>query len=336
MSSQPAVLVTIRPALYHELFTADVHDRLSKLASLTFNTEERNWTSAELAARIAGFDAVITGWGTPKFTEDVLAASAPLKLIAHSAGSIKFMLPPAVFDQNIAVTHAAVAIAPAVAELTLLLIMLSLRPVQRMDQALKAGQTWNQVKDVGMGQEIAGQRIGVVGAGYTGRCVIQLLRAVGAEVWAYDPYLTDERAAELGVRKVGLDTLLAECPVVTLQAPPTDETYHMIGAPQLRLLRDGAVFINTARAHLVDQDALLAELKTGRFVAALDVFDPEPLPDDSPLHALENVILTPHIAGASQQSRVRQGTIIVDEIERFMAGEPLHYRVTRDMLNIMA
>src|SRR5690606_20938587 len=269
------------------------------------------------------------------FTDAVLSASPQLKLIAHSAGSIKAMLPPALFDRDIAVTHAASAIAPAVAELTLMLIMLSLRPVHKLDHMLKGG-AWSQAKNTSMGQEIAGQRVGVVGAGYTGRCVIRLLRAVGAEVWAYDPYLTDERAAELGVRKVDLNTLLAECPIVTLQAPPTKETYHMISAPQLALLQDGAVFINTARAHLVDQDAMLAELQTGRFVAALDVFDPEPLPDDSPFRKLDNVILTPHIAGASKQARIRQGNIIVDEIERFFTGEALQYRVTRDMLDIMA
>ncbi|HLV35592.1 MAG TPA: hydroxyacid dehydrogenase [Spirillospora sp.] len=335
MSPQPAVLVTLRPALYQELFTTDADARLRKLVSLTFNTQERNWSSDELAAHITRFDAVITGWGTPKFTDAVLSASLQLKLIAHSAGSIKAMLPPAVFDRDIAVTHAASAIAPAVAELTLMLIMLCLRPVQKLDHMLKGG-AWSQAKNTSMGQEIAGQRVGVVGTGYTGRCVIRLLRAVGAEVWAYDPYLTDECATELGVRKVDLNTLLAECPIITLQAPPTKETYHMIGAPQLALLQDGAVFINTARAHLVDQDAMLAELQTGRFVAALDVFDPEPLPDDSPFRKLDNVILTPHIAGASKQARIRQGNIIVDEIERFFTGEALQYRVTRDMLDIMA
>jgi phosphoglycerate dehydrogenase-like enzyme len=331
----PNILVAVRPALYAELFTPEADARLNRLAALTFNDEDRNWSSDELAAQIAGYDAVITGWGTPKFTEAVLNASTALKLIAHSAGSIKAMLPPAVFEREISVTHAASAIAPAVAELTLMLIMLSLRPVHLLNQSLRSG-TWAQAKDQGMGQEIAGQRIGVVGAGYTGRCVIQLLRAIGAEVWAYDPYLTSERAAELDVRKVELDTLLAGCPVITLQAPPTEATYHMIGASQLRLLQDGAVFINTARAHLVDQEALLAELRTGRIVAALDVFDPEPLPDDSPLRDLDNVILTPHIAGASQQARIRQGTIIVDEIERFFGGDALQYRVTREMLGIMA
>jgi phosphoglycerate dehydrogenase-like enzyme len=176
----------------------------------------------------------------------------------------------------------------------------------------------------------------VIGAGYTGRCVIKLLTALNAEVWVYDPYLTPADADALGVRKVTLDELLANAAVVTMQAPPTDETYHMIGARELRLLQDGAIFINTARSHLVDETALLAELQSGRIQAALDVFDQEPLPPDHPLRQLENVILTPHIAGASQQARLRQGQIIVDEIARFVAGEPLQYGVTEAMLATMA
>src|SRR5690606_19970999 len=176
----------------------------------------------------------------------------------------------------------------------------------------------------------------VVGAGYTGRQVIQILHAMQAEVWVYDPYMPPERAQALGVHQVDLDTLFAECPIVTLQAPPTQETYRMVGKQQLRLLQDGAVFINTARSYLVDQAALLDELRTGRFQAALDVFDQEPLPEDSPFRQLDNVIITPHVAGASRQARLRQGKSIVEELGRFFAGEALHYPVTLEMLDIMA
>jgi phosphoglycerate dehydrogenase-like enzyme len=298
--------------------------------------EERDWSSSELAQKIRGYDAVLTGWGTPVFTDEVLDAADRLRLIAHSAGSIKRMLPPAVFQRGIAVTHAAVAIAPAVADMTLLLIMLSLRQVHRHDRMLKAGESWDATDALGMGQEIAGQRIGVVGAGYTGRCVIALLHAVQAEVWVHDPYVSDARAAELGVRKASLEELFSSCPIVTMQVPPTKETWRMIGAHHLRLLQDGAIFVNTARSHSVDQDALLAELQTGRIQAALDVFDEEPLPAGSPFLALENVIVTPHIAGASQQARWRQGQTMVDEIHRFLANEALRYEVTSAMLETMA
>ncbi|RIK43325.1 MAG: hydroxyacid dehydrogenase [Chloroflexi bacterium] len=334
--TQPSIGVIIRPSLYSELFTPASDARLRALGNVHFHQQEQNLSGAELAHQLPAYDILITGWGSPRFTDEVLAAAGRLKLIAHTAGSIKAMLPPALFERGIAVTHAASAIAPAVAEMTLLLILLSLRQAHKLDRQLKAGGAWETSKTLGMGRELAGSRVGVVGAGYTGRCVIKLLAALDAEVWVYDPYLSAERAAELGVRPVALDELLANCPIVTLQAPPTQETYRMIGARELRLLQDGAIFINTARSHLVDQEALLAELRTGRIQAALDVFDQEPLPQEHPLRSLDNVILTPHVAGASRQARLRQGQTVVEEIERFLAGQPLRYRVTSDMLDTMA
>ena len=336
MPSKPKVLVSIVPSLYRQLFSPEADGQLRAAADLTFNTEEQNWDSSELARRISGYDAVITGWGTPPFTAEVLAAANHLRLIAHSAGSIKRMLPRPVFERGIAVTHAASAIAPAVADMTILLIMLSLRQVHKLDRMLKAGEPWSATKSLGMGQELSGQRVGVVGAGYTGRCVIGLLHGFNTDIWVSDPYLTEARATELGVKKVALDELFAQCPIVTMQAPPTEETYHMVGAHQLGLLQEGAVFINTARSHTVDQDALLAELHTGRFQAALDVFDKEPLPSDSPFLQLDNVIVTPHVAGASVQARLRQGQTIADEVRSFFADESLRYEVTGSMLETMA
>ena len=336
MPGKPKILVLPQPGLYAELFSEAAGAQLHGLGDVTLNLENRNWDSAELASKIGAYEIVMTGWGSPRFTDEVLAAAPTLKLIAHTAGSIKHMLPPPVFERGIAVTHAAGAIAPAVAELTILLILLSLRQVHKLDAMLKRGELWSAAKTAVMGREIAGQRVGVVGAGYTGRQVIRLLRALNAEVWVYDPYLDAERAAALGVRKSELDEIFAECPIVTLQAPPTEQTYHMIGAKQLALLQDGAVFVNTARSHLVDEQALLNELRKGRFQAALDVFDQEPLPEDSPFRRLDNVVITPHIAGHSAQARRRQGQEMVDEIARFVAGEPLHYPVSVEMLEIMA
>jgi phosphoglycerate dehydrogenase-like enzyme len=332
--SQPNVLVSITPSLYETLFSPAAQARLQEVARVTFNESERNWTSDELAQRVRGFDAVITGWGTPTFTPAVMAAADRLRLIAHSAGSIKKMLPPAVFDSDLQVTHAAVAIAPAVAEMSFLLILLSLRQVHVLDRKLKEGVPWNEVRF--MGQELVGQRVGVVGAGYTGRCVIKLLKAWDVDVWVSDPYMDTARAAELGVKKVSLDEIFANCAIVTVQAPPTDETYRMIGARHFAMLPDNAIFVNTARSHTIDYEALLTELQSGRIQAALDVFDEEPLPSDSPFLKLENVIVTPHVAGGSTQARLRQGNAIVEEFERFLAGEPLRYAVSGDMLPTMA
>ncbi len=332
----PKILVILRSSLYRELFTPPTDQALRKLGQVVFHDQERDLTSAELAERLPGFDAVVTGWGSPRFTDEVLAAADRLRLIAHSAGTIKAMLPPAVFQRGIVVTHAAVAFATAVAEMSLLLTMLLLRQAHKQDRMLKAGESWGKAQSPRLGQEITGQRVGVVGAGYTGRAFIKLLRALDVEVWVYDPYLNEEGAVQLGVRRVALDELLTCCPVVSLQAPSTPETHHMIGARELSLLQDGAILINTARSWLVDQKALLSELQSGRIQAALDVFDQEPLPVDHPFRQLDNVFLTPHVAAATFQARQRQGQTVVEEMRRFFSGQPLQYQVTLEKLAIMA
>ena len=110
----------------------------------------------------------------------------------------------------------------------------------------------------------------------------------------------------------------------------------MIGAEQFALLRNGAIFINTARPHPIDEAALLAELQSGRISAALDVFDQEPLPDDSAFRQLENVIIIPHLSAHTRQARSRQGRFCTDEIERFLRDGTLRYEVTRAKLDTMA
>ncbi len=335
-SAKPNVFVAIRPELYKRLFSPAVDQQLRSAANLAFNTENRNLSATDLAAVIGSYDAMVSGWGTPAFTPEVLAAKGKLRLVAHSAGSVKHMVTEAFFNKGLQLTHAAAAIAPSVAEMSLIITMMMLRSVPQYMQLMRNNQPWDDASKVRTGIELAGTRVGVVGAGYTGRCFIQLLRAMNAEIWVYDPFLTDSRATEMGVKKVELHALLKECPVVSLQAPSTPETKHMIGKKELALLRDGAIFINTARSWLTDEAALFEALKTGRFIAALDVFDQEPLPADSPFRTLPNVYLTPHIAGLSTQTSFRQGKFMADEIERFFSGKPLQYQVTLPMLKTMA
>ena len=125
----------------------------------------------------------------------------------------------------------------------------------------------------------------------------RLFKAVGADVWAFDPYLSAAQANELGVHKAELDEILRTCRIVSDHLPVTEETHHMLGAKQFAMLQDGAVFINTARSWTVDEPALIKELQTGRFWAALDVFDKEPLPLDHPVRKMDNVMISSHIAG---------------------------------------
>ncbi len=335
MAKKTNILVAIRPALFHMLFAPAQQKRLRALGNVTTQSEASNLSQAQLARLIQDQDIVITCWGSPRFSDAVLAAAKRLKLIAHAAGTIKRMLPPPVFGDGRRVTHAAAAMANPVAETSLLLILLCLRRFHQIDRVFK-NEGWAQAKALTPGTELAGTRIGIIGAGHTGRALIKKLHALDARLWLCDPYLSESAAADMGARKVDLETLLRECPVVTLQAPATDETHRMIGARQFSWMRDGAIFINTARPRLVDHQALLAELQSGRISAALDVFEDEPLPSKSRLRQLDNVIITPHIASITHQARHRQGAIITDEVASFLQGGELRYEVTRAMLDTMA
>jgi phosphoglycerate dehydrogenase-like enzyme len=340
MGTRPHILVLPPPSLYRKLFTPETDTRLRKLGTITYNGDERDLTSADLAERVGPADVCITGWRCPKFTDDVVAHAPRLKLIAHSAGSIKFMFPgdaDAALSRGFKVTTAAAAMGASVAEMALMMTLLLLRPIHQLDAGLKAKGDWATLKARGSGEELAAQRVGVIGAGHTGRHYVRLLRAMSVETWVFDPYLTEARAAQLDVERVtSLDELLAACRVIALHAPSTPQTYRMIGKREFALMKDGACFVNTARSSLVDPDAMLAELRKGRISAALDVFDEEPLPVDSPLRTLSNVILTPHVASHTVNTHFRQGEVTVDEVQRFIKGEPLRYAVTAEMLATMA
>lgn len=329
------ILVTVPQPLHDLILRQETLARLQRMGRVVLNEDGHDWDSAELAARVHDVDFVLASWGLPPLTEEVLSQANRLRLIAYGAGSVKGFIHDGVFARGIAVSHAAARIADSVAEMTLLLAMMGLRRPHDLDRQMKAGALWPKTRDLPF-YEIAGKRVGLLGMGYVGRRAARLFQAVGAEVWAYDPYLSDASAAELGVHKTELATLLSQCCIVSVHLPSTAETYHRIGARELALLQDGAVFINTARAWAVDQDALIAALERGRIWAALDVFDGEPLDEQSPLRRMENVLLTPHIAGQTRDAYWGLCDTMVDEIERFLRGEPLRYQVTPEALARMA
>ncbi|WP_316959428.1 NAD(P)-dependent oxidoreductase [Streptomyces sp. TRM68367] len=172
-----------------------------------------------------------------------------------------------------------------------------------------------------------GRRVGVIGASRIGRRVLELLRPFDLSPALTDPYVDEATAAALGAPLLPLDDLLRTCDIVTIHAPETPETHHLVGRRELALMPDGAVLINTARGALVDHDALVAELRTGRLAAILDVTDPEPLPGDSPLYDLPNAFVTPHLAGSQGNELARLGQTVAEEAERLLAGGELAYAV---------
>jgi phosphoglycerate dehydrogenase-like enzyme len=333
--TRPCVALLIPASRQSEVLTPAALARLRDFAEVAAGDQEAADLAASLPALLANADAVLTGWGTPPLTEEALAGASRLRLIAHAAGSVKRLVPPSVFQRDVIVCHAASVIADAVAEYTVLAILLGLRRVHEMDRALKSGVPWRDAATAPQWQ-LAARTVGLVGLGYVGRKVARLLKTFGSRLLVYDPYLRPEDAAALGVELVALDALFQDSEVVSVHAPTTSETRHLIGARQLGLLRDGAIFVNCARSWVVDQDALLRTLQTGRVWAALDVFDQEPLSVDSLFRALPNVLLTPHQAGHTIDTYQQQGSAIVAEIERFFTGGELRYRISPESFALMA
>lgn len=239
-----------------------------------------------------------------------------LRAVASTRGDPNNVDVPGATAAGIPVLNTPARNADAVAEMTLALLLAATRHLLTADADVRSG---NMFRDGIIpyqrfrGWEIAGLTAGLIGLGAVGRALRWRLAGLGMRIIAYDPYNDEARH--------GLDELLGEADVVSLHAPVTDDTAGMIGAEQFAAMRDGVVFLNTARAQLHDTDALVEALRAGKVAAAgLDHFAGEWLPTDHPLVGMPNVVLTPHIGGATWNTEARQAQMVADDLEALLSG----------------
>lgn len=318
------------PRLLPELFDDAARTRLEAVADVAPAVVTSPENPAATAA-LLDVDVLVTGWGAPRLDEAFLARAPRLRAVVHTAGTVKSFVTPAVWERGIQVSSAATANARPVAEYTLAMILLAGKRVLDAAAMYDRHRTlsgWSLPAPLGNN----GLVVGVVGASRTGRQVLQLLEPFDTEVLLYDPLVDAAEAAGLGARSVGLDDLLSRSDVVSLHAPSLPQTYRMIGARELALMKDAATLVNTARGQLVDTDALTDEVLTGRLRAVLDVTDPEPLPEDHPLFGASGALLTPHVAGSLGNELRRLGLSAVTEVERLAAGLELAHAVRPEHL----
>ncbi|SEF75080.1 Phosphoglycerate dehydrogenase [Nonomuraea solani] len=330
MLHRPKALFAMRAEHLATLFPAPALERLRGIADIDVSLVAERFDDPRLAEVLPGVDVLITGWGCPPLDDAVLAAAPRLRAALHSAGSVKGIITPSCWERGLLVSSAADANAVPVAEYTVAAVLLAGKGVFALREDYRR-RRWFRLGEVHPAVGNYGRRVGIVGASRIGRRVLGLLAPHDLELCLYDPYTRVE-----GVAQVGLDELLSTCDIVSLHAPATDETRHMLDRRRLALMPDGAVLVNTARGSLVDTGALEAELRSGRLSAVLDVTEPEPLPADSPLYDLPNAFLTPHIAGSQGNELARMGATVLDELERLAAGFPLAHQVTDDDLDRVA
>jgi phosphoglycerate dehydrogenase-like enzyme len=325
-SLRPTVLLAMDRSSRDRVLVPAVRERLDQVADvLRIRADETFLDEPSIRAALADVDVLLTGWGCPDITPEVLDAAPRLRAIVHAAGSVKGFVTPVAFDRGIQVTSAVVANALPVAEFTVATIVLSGKRAFRLGAEYKLSKHRPDPSNIPGNY---GTTVGLLGASRIGRMVAERLKGFDLEVLISDPYLSAAEAAELGAELVSLDDLFRRSDILSVHAPLLPETVGLVDARLLGLLRDGSVLINTARGKIVDAVALEAECVAGRLDAVLDVTDPEPLLPDSRLLDLPNVFLTPHLAGAVGHEVARLGELAVGEVERLAAGLPLQHAIT--------
>jgi D-3-phosphoglycerate dehydrogenase len=284
----------------------------------------------ELGARLAAEDVGVLIVEADFVFEEVFAATACLRLVGVCRNALNQVDIASATEHGVAVTHARGRNTNAVAEMTLGLMFALSRQIQRAHAFVAAGE-WRD-PSAGYrhfrGREIAGSMVGVVGFGQIGREVVRLSIALGGRVLVHDPFVPERQIRALGARPATLAAIGKASDFVTLHVPDGPTTQHLVDQPFLTRMKRDAFLINTSGGAVVDPAALLEALAAGTIAgAALDVFAGQPLPLTSPLLAAPNLILTPHIGGATAETIERHSRMMVDEVGRLLTGKPLRHVV---------
>ena len=329
----PVVLLAVDDAIFDAFLTTRTLSRLGSRATVV-RADAATWTThpALPSARV-----VVTGWGSARLDAGVLARAPELMALVHTGGTVKAVVDPAVWTRRgFAVSSQVEANAAPVAAHTASMIVLALRGTfgLREQYRRERGALFASVERVtDRSRGMAHRTVGIVSASRIGREVVELLRPWPLTLAIYDPYLTPAAADALGATWVeSVVDLARRSDVLSIHTPLLPETVGLISAEVLAALRDRAIVVNTSRGAIIDESALVAELVAGRLSAVLDVTDPEPPVEDSPLWDLDNVFLTPHVAGSLGTELEVLGAQAIDETIRLLAGEPLLHEVSPDTL----
>jgi phosphoglycerate dehydrogenase-like enzyme len=295
-------------------------------------------TAAEVARPGAHFEeveAIIAGWGMPVLDEAVLRRFPRLRVVFYAAGTIRNIVTDASWRRGIRFTTAALANAKPVAEFTQAAIVFSLKRVWERARSLREKNLYQRHQPEIPG--CYGTTVGLLALGKIGRLVAQRLREMDVHVIGYDPYVLRTDAERLGVRLCELEEVFAIADVVSCHLPLHAGTAQLLDAPLFRRMKPNATFINTARGAVVNEPDLVAVLtERTDLYAVLDTIAEEPPRPDSALLKLPNTLVTPHIAGSMCDECRRMGIMMVDELRRYVAGEPLLGEVREADLEILA
>ena len=276
-----------------------------------------DYTPEELIAAIPEYDGLIVRSQT-KVTADVINAATKLKVIGRAGVGVDNVDVAAATKRGIIVMNAPDGNTISTAEHTVAMLLALSRNIPQANASLKAGK-WDRKKYTGV--EVRGKILGIIGMGRIGSVVAKIMQAMEMQVWVYDPYLSAEKAAQMGVKVATLEEIMKNADYLTVHTPLTSETKGMIGEKELAMAKPGLRVINCARGGIIDEKALADAIASGKVAgAAIDVFTKEP-PEDRTLIELENVIATPHLGASTVEAQENVAIDVAIEMVKALQGE---------------
>jgi len=275
-------------------------------------------TPNDLKERIKEADIVIVGWS--HLTEGIIKSAEKLKMVSIWATTCHYVDLEAAKKRGIVVTHVPGYATEAVAEHAFALLLAAARKLLQADRHVRRGEfDWRPFR----GWELAGKTLGMIGTGAIGCRVAEIGKAFKMKLLAFDKYPNFERAEEIGMEYVGLQTLLKESDIITLHVPLTQETEGLIGKKEIEVMKSGCVLINTSQGKIIDEKALINALKSRKLsCAGLDVFEEEPPQKVNLLFKLDNTVLSPHIGFHTVEAAKKCTDICIENVMRFLEGRP--------------
>ena len=336
ISDRPKAIFILDPASLDVIYGPHEKEELAKLADFYAPPQSADSIKSNLSL-LADAEVIFSGWGAPKVDEEFLAAAPKLKAIFYGAGSVRYFVTPAFWERDILITHAAQANGIPVAEYCVGAILLSMKHFWSLTRQTRENKGW---VEVGHLRDVPGNfrsTVGLISVGAIAKKLLELLSAFDLKRLAYCPFLDEEGAKKLNVERASIEDVFKRADVISLHTPDLPSTKGMITGRHFEMMKPGATFINTARGAVVREKEMCEVLsRRPDITAVLDVIDPEPPEPDSPVTKLPNVFLTPHIAGSLGPECQRLGYFMVQEFQRYLAGEPLKYRITKEAFANMA
>lgn len=330
------VLVAIPNGDMKDTFMPEyVRQYLEEHFEVVYNPYDRQYTEEEFAEILPEYDAVMTDWFCLNLKEKALKDTERLKLIVHTGGTVANLLDGYAYQKKIKVFSGNIMYAESVAEGTIAYMMAALRRIPEYVDDTRNGM-WRSNSDVWEG--LFDKTVGIIGLGAIGRNVVRLLQPFRVKIKIYAHYeIEKEFLEQYHCETASLEEIFATCDIVSLHSALNDQTTGMIKGEHFASMKDGALFVNTARGPIIREDEMVEELRKKRIRAVLDVFVKEPLPVDHELRKLDNVYVIPHMGGPTLDRREHITKALIGEMINFFDGkEDSDFEITEEMARLMS